>query len=98
MLDEDGGGTIDRSELEVFLRVVQIQSTEAELDANIRVVDENDDGELDFDEFRHLISVLAQAEARRREDDPGARPSKTPALGSSTRGAPANSAGSSYPV
>ena len=66
VLDEDGGGTIDRSELEIFLRVVQIQTTEAELDANIRVVDENDDGELDFDEFRHLISVLAQAEARRR--------------------------------
>jgi hypothetical protein len=65
-LDEDSGGTIDREELGAFVRVVQIHPTEEEMAASIRIVDENNDGELDFNEFRHLISVLAQCEARRR--------------------------------
>ena len=65
-MDTDGGGTIDREELEIFLHASRINTTQEELDRSIAIVDNDFDGELDFDEFRHLISVLAHSEARRR--------------------------------
>lgn len=62
MLDADGSGKISSEELlkllagEEFLDVY----SQAQLDRAIAEVDENGDGEIDFNEFKQMMQSIAQ--------------------------------------
>ena len=56
LFDINGGGTIDASELDQALRSVEISLTEAELKDVLSVIDEDGNGEIDFDEFLNLMT------------------------------------------
>ena len=56
LFDINGGGTIDASELDQALRSVDICLTIAELKDVLCVIDEDGNGEIDFDEFLNLMT------------------------------------------
>jgi len=64
VFDMDGGGTIDKEELLKLLGFdkladqLQIEVTEAEVDAIMNEVDLNKDGKIDFDEFLHMMRKM----------------------------------------
>ena len=57
MFDKDGSGTIDKSEIQVLLEGEEFKDvySEAQLAQAIAEVDENGDGEIDFQEFLHMM-------------------------------------------
>lgn len=55
MFDADGGGTIDNGELKSVLRKLNIDLSDTELKEIITSVDQNSDGEIDFDEFLQMM-------------------------------------------
>lgn len=60
-IDKDGGGTIDKTELSVFMRQLMDDEDEFnddDVDALMGEVDEDGSGEMDFDEFRKLMSII----------------------------------------
>lgn len=60
-LDTDGGGTICKTELSVFMRQLMDDEDEFnddDVDALMGEVDEDGSGEMDFDEFRKLMSLI----------------------------------------
>jgi len=57
MFDLDGGGTIEFKELRHVLEGLGDQPTDEEIQEMIMLVDENGDGEVDFDEFLTLMRL-----------------------------------------
>lgn len=57
MFDIDGGGTIETHELKQVLTELGDQPTDEEIEEMILLVDENGDGEIDFDEFVNLMRL-----------------------------------------
>ncbi len=55
LFDKDGGGTISNSELGTVMRTLGQNPTETEIEAMIREVDIDGNGEIDFDEFCRLM-------------------------------------------
>eukprot|EP00658_Telonema_sp_P-2_P075498 TRINITY_DN6507_c0_g1_i1.p1 TRINITY_DN6507_c0_g1~~TRINITY_DN6507_c0_g1_i1.p1 ORF type:complete len:184 (+),score=63.64 TRINITY_DN6507_c0_g1_i1:191-742(+) len=53
--DADGGGSIDRDELRDLLMAFGMFPSEQELDQMIHEVDEDDSGEIEFDEFLRMV-------------------------------------------
>jgi Ca2+-binding EF-hand superfamily protein len=60
MFDKDGSGKIDASEIGALLSGEEFRDvyTLAQLQAAIREVDENGDGEIDFEEFIVMMKSL----------------------------------------
>lgn len=56
LFDINGGGSIDASELNQALNSVDISLTESELKDVLSVIDEDGNGEIDFDEFLNLMT------------------------------------------
>ena len=56
LFDINGGGSIDASELNQALMSVDISLTESELKDVLSVIDEDGNGEIDFDEFLNLMT------------------------------------------
>ena len=54
--DRNGDGTISTKELGVVMRTLGQNPTEAELADLIAEIDQDGNGEIDFDEFLHLVS------------------------------------------
>merc|ERR1719361_705397 len=52
-VDTDGNGTIGRDELKAVLQKLGGKVTEEEVDKCYQELDENDDGQIDFEEFKH---------------------------------------------
>ena len=52
--DKDGSGKIDRKELKAALEKLQVVATDKQVQAMIKSVDTNQDGEVDFTEFVQL--------------------------------------------
>lgn len=57
MFDIDGGGTIETHELKQVLTELGDKPTDEEIQEMIVMVDENGDGEIDFDEFITLMRL-----------------------------------------
>lgn len=57
MFDIDGGGTIDTDELKQVLTELGDAPTDEEIQEMITMIDENGDGEIDFDEFLNLMRL-----------------------------------------
>jgi len=57
MFDIDGGGTIDTDELKQVLTELGDTPTDEEIQEMITMIDENGDGEIDFDEFLNLMRL-----------------------------------------
>lgn len=57
MFDRDGSGSIDKQELHLLLAGEEFKDvySEDQLKAAIAEVDENGDGEIDFEEFLHMM-------------------------------------------
>lgn len=56
MFDKDGGGSISSSELAAVMRSLGQNPTEEELKEMIADVDEDGNGEIDFEEFLQMMS------------------------------------------
>ena len=56
LFDLNGGGTIDAEELEKALNSVDIMLTQAEIIDVLTVIDDDGNGEIDFDEFLNLMT------------------------------------------
>jgi Ca2+-binding EF-hand superfamily protein len=54
MFDKDGGGTISKDEIKQILAYGQDVSNET-VDAIIKQIDENGDGEISFQEFQEMM-------------------------------------------
>ena len=62
MFDTDSSGKIDTSELRTLLEGEEFRDvySQAQLDQAIEEVDENGDGEIDFEEFQLMMRGIAQ--------------------------------------
>lgn len=67
MFDLDGGGTIESHELKKVMGRLGESLTDAEIEEMVRALDQNGDGEIDFDEF---LELMIQRAAERNERDP----------------------------
>lgn len=56
LFDINGGGTIDANELNSALQSVDIQLTRQEIVDVLHVIDEDGNGEIDFEEFLSLMT------------------------------------------
>jgi calmodulin len=56
VFDADGSGTISRSELKKLMKSLGQKLSDAELDAMMDEVDTDKSGEIDFDEFKAMMS------------------------------------------
>ena len=56
LFDINGGGTIDANELDSALKSVDIQLTRREIEDVLHVIDEDGNGEIDFEEFLTLMT------------------------------------------
>ncbi|XP_060605591.1 neo-calmodulin-like [Ruditapes philippinarum] len=61
VFDQDGGGTITTKELADVMRGLGQNPTEQELNHMVKMVDSDNDGEVDFDEFVKLIARKLQS-------------------------------------
>ena len=60
LFDKDGGGTIENDELGTVMRILGQNPSESEIDAMIKEVDQDGNGEIDFDEF--CVMMVKQLE------------------------------------
>lgn len=60
MFDKDNSGKIDANEIGALLAGEEFKDvyTKDQLEAAIREVDENGDGEIDFEEFMHMMKSI----------------------------------------
>jgi len=65
--DLDGSNSIDISELNTAFHTMHVYMAEQELEEILQLVDEDDSGEIDFDEFAYMVSqIIAMGGDRRR--------------------------------
>ena len=55
LFDKDGGGSISNSELGIVMRTLGQNPTETEIEVMIKEVDEDGNGEINFQEFCGLM-------------------------------------------
>mmetsp|Transcript_18528 Transcript_18528/g.44557 ORF Transcript_18528/g.44557 Transcript_18528/m.44557 type:complete len:168 (+) Transcript_18528:136-639(+) len=60
LVDEDKGGSISPQELGSLMETLGLKPNQEELDAMIREIDEDGNGEIDFDEFVQVMSRKVQ--------------------------------------
>ena len=58
LFDSDGGGTINTAELKSLFRCFDIKLTDAETETLIAENDEDNSGEIDFEEFVCMMSKI----------------------------------------
>ena len=61
LVDTDHGGTITKSEFTNLLHTLRVQVTPDEIEAMMSEIDNNDDGEIDFEEFITIMSKKVAA-------------------------------------
>ncbi|CAM9156043.1 unnamed protein product [Chrysoparadoxa australica] len=61
LVDRDGGGTITKEELGDLMDTLGIDATPEEIDLMINEIDEDSNGEIDFDEFVAVMSRKVNA-------------------------------------
>ncbi|KAL7449702.1 hypothetical protein ACHAWC_001738 [Mediolabrus comicus] len=64
MFDVDGGGSISQDELKGVMKKLGSNPTDDDIQQMIKSVDDNGDGEIDFDEFLILMST------KKKNEDP----------------------------
>ena len=61
LVDEDRGGSISKEELQHLMSTVGIHTTQQEIDKIVAEIDENNDGEIQFEEFVAVMSRKVNA-------------------------------------
>lgn len=61
LVDRDGGGTITQEELGELMDTLGIDATPEEIDTMIKEIDQDSNGEIDFDEFVAVMSRKVSA-------------------------------------
>eukprot|EP00743_Colponemidia_sp_Colp-15_P002531 GILK01002743.1.p1 GENE.GILK01002743.1~~GILK01002743.1.p1 ORF type:complete len:168 (-),score=33.75 GILK01002743.1:747-1214(-) len=61
LVDKDGGGSISKEELGELMATLGIKSTKEELDLMISEIDQDNNGEIEFDEFVAVMSRKVNA-------------------------------------
>eukprot|EP00924_Labyrinthula_sp_SR-Ha-C_P006738 snap_masked-scaffold_29-processed-gene-3.0-mRNA-1 protein AED:0.03 eAED:0.05 QI:0/-1/0/1/-1/1/1/0/172 len=56
LVDTDGGGSISNEELRELMQTLGINATQEEVDNMVREIDQDANGEIDFDEFVAVMS------------------------------------------
>uniref|UniRef100_A0A7S1XQD9 EF-hand domain-containing protein n=1 Tax=Phaeomonas parva TaxID=124430 RepID=A0A7S1XQD9_9STRA len=65
VLDLDGGGSVERDELEYGLKAIGKEVNKEDMDVLLSQVDEDDSGEIDFAEFLEFMILTKQERVRR---------------------------------
>ena len=60
-VDKDGSGSLDRKELKTLLRHLSIEVTAAQLEEAIDMIDDDDEGLIEIDEFLAKFSTIIQS-------------------------------------
>ncbi|TPX34022.1 hypothetical protein SmJEL517_g03280 [Synchytrium microbalum] len=60
LVDQDGGGTISKDELQILMKTLGIRASAAELDAMVDEIDKEKTGEIDFPSFVSAMSREVQ--------------------------------------
>lgn len=60
VFDADGNGTISKSELKRVMDMLGEKLSDAQIDEMMREADTNGDGEIDFNEFRHMMAAKSK--------------------------------------
>ncbi|CAM9789759.1 unnamed protein product [Ascophyllum nodosum] len=61
LVDRDGGGTVTKEELGQLMGTIGIEATPEEVDLMIDEIDQNNNGEIDFEEFVAVMSRKVNA-------------------------------------
>lgn len=61
LVDKDGGGTITKMELADLMETLGIEATSEEIDFMISEIDQDGDGDIDFEEFVEVMSRKVNA-------------------------------------
>ena len=61
LVDKDGGGTISKEELGELMETLGIDATPEEIDLMIHEIDQDNNGEIDFEEFVAVMSRKVSA-------------------------------------
>lgn len=61
LFDKDGGGTISSTELGTVMRTLGQNPSQKEIEAMIKEIDQDGNGEIDFDEFCKLMVKQMEA-------------------------------------
>lgn len=67
LVDKDGGGSITKEELGELMDTLGIDATPDEIDLMISEIDEDSNGEIDFDEFVAVMSRKVKAKYTSRQ-------------------------------
>ena len=80
LFDSNGGGTIDAEELKATLDSVGIEIEQEDIEDVMMKLDEDGNGEIDFEEFLNLMTnteMFLEAFARKKNEDEGAQEANT---------------------
>lgn len=67
LVDKDGGGSISNEELKDLMDTVGIKLSQVEVDNMIKEIDQDSNGEVDFDEFVAVMSRKTNSNVTKRE-------------------------------
>ena len=78
MFDSDGGGLIDSSELSTIMSILGYEVSGDDLDALVAEVDQDGDGEVNFEEFAMMMKECWHTHTPHPQHRPQPQPTRSP--------------------
>lgn len=69
LFDKNGNGSICKEELGTLLRAVGENPTQKEIDFFIKTCDKNKNDQIEFEDFRHLMTIIHRDSVRKEDEE-----------------------------